>query len=231
MTIEAIIFDMDGLLVDSEPCWDEARARMAKAAGKPWGRQDHLNVMGVSTEEWVQYMIHKLELTIPPEQVRSEILQQMAAIYKDAIPFRPYAVQTVRWAAQHFPVALASGSPRQLIDLVVHSPELDGCFKLVVSCDEVGAGKPDPAIYLETARRLNIAAANCVCVEDSAYGVRAGKRAGMYVVNVPDPKFPLAPDYAKDADLVLGSLKEFDQETILGLNSKNDNLEAAKRKK
>ena len=231
MTIEAIIFDMDGLLVDSEPCWDEARARMAKAVGKPWGRQDHLNVMGVSTEEWVRYMIQKLELTIPPEQVRSEILEQIAAIYKEAIPFRPFAVQAVRWAAQRYPVALASGSPRQLIDLVVHSPELDGCFKLVVSCDEVGAGKPDPAIYLETARRLNIAADNCVCVEDSAYGVRAGKRAGMYVVNVPDPKFPLAPEYAKDADRVLGSLQEFNVETINWLNSKNDHSGRIKRMK
>jgi HAD superfamily hydrolase (TIGR01509 family) len=220
MTIEAIIFDIDGLLVDSEPTWDQARVRLAEKVGKTWNQQDHLKVMGVSSFEWSQYMIERLGLSMTNQEVQTEIIQQMVAIYKKEIPFRPFAVKAVRWAAQKYAVALASGSPSQLIEIVTQSPGLEGYLNIVVSADEVGAGKPDPAVYLETARRLNIAPEKCVCVEDSAFGVLAGHRANMHVINIPDAKFPLSPEQSEYADLVLGSLRELNDEAISKLNSK-----------
>ena len=217
MTIEAIIFDMDGLLIDSEPIWDQARAKMAARAGKTWNHQDHLNIMGVSTDYWVQYMMDRLELNSTKQEVQEEVIQQMVSLYKKEIPFRPYAVEAVRWAAQRYPTALASGSPPQLIEMVTQSASLKGCFKVVVSSDEIGVGKPDPTIYLETARRLGFAPENCLCIEDSAFGVLSGHRANMYVINVPDPKFPLSVEQANYANLVLGSLGDLNERAITRL--------------
>lgn len=222
MTIEAIIFDMDGLLVDSEPTWDKARAAIAGRVGKPWNKQDHFNVMGVSTAEWTQYMIDRLDLTMTPEELQKEVLDYMAAMYAEKIPFRPQAVETVKWVAENYPVALASGSSRQLIDIVTQSPELQGCFQVILSADEIGVGKPDPAIYLETARRLGVSPENCLCLEDSPFGVLSGRRANMVVINIPDPSFPLKPEEAKHADFILESLGELSDQVIYGLNKIRD---------
>lgn len=218
MAIEAIVFDMDGVLVDSEPTWDKARAAIAARVGRQWNQQDHSNVMGVSTAEWTRYMIERLDLVYPPEEVQKEVIDQMVHMYTRKIPFRPFAVEAVQWAAITYPTALASGSPRQLIDLVAQSPELRGCFQVILSADEIGVGKPDPAIYLETARRLGIAPEKCLCLEDSPFGVLSGRRANMIVVNIPDPNFPLAPDQVKHADRVLESLGDLSDQMIEELN-------------
>ena len=217
MAIEAIIFDMDGLLVDSEPTWDKARVRMARRAGKEWTQQDHINVMGVSTDEWGRYMIERLELTATLEEVQAEIIHEMMEMYRQEIPFKPSAVEAVRWAAAKYPTALASGSHPRLIEFVVQSPELQGCFDVVLAADQVGVGKPDPTIYLETARRLGIAPEKCLCIENSLMGVLAGRRAQMYVINIPDPKFPLPEEQRSAADLILDSLSELSDNVIARL--------------
>jgi len=224
MAIEAIIFDMDGLLVDSESTWDKARAAIAARVGRSWNQQDHFNVMGVSTAEWTQYMIERLELAYTPNEVQKEVIDQMIAMYTQRIPFRPFAVEAVQWAAAKYPTALASGSPRQLIDIVTQSAELRDCFQVILSADEIGVGKPDPAIYLETARRLNCAPEKCICLEDSPFGVLSGHRANMIVINVPDPDFPLSPEQAKHAELVLESLGDLSDQVIKELNRKIDRI-------
>lgn len=217
MTIEAIIFDMDGLLVDSEPTWDEARIAMANRVGKEWNRQDKINVTGVSTDEWGQYLIDRLELTATLEEVQTEILDQMVSMYEQKIPFMPGAVEAVHRAAAKCPTALASGSPPRLIDIVTQSPELRGYFEVILSADEVGVGKPDPTVYLETAKRLGVAPEKCLCIEDSPMGVLSGSRANMLVVNIPDPYLPLTSEQAKHADLVLESLDDLTDEVITQL--------------
>lgn len=219
MAIEAIIFDMDGLLVDSEPTWDKARAHVASRAGKVWTQQDHINVMGVSTDEWGRYMINRLELTVTLEEVQNEIIHEMIEMYRQEIPFKPFAVEAVKWAAAKYPTALASGSPPQLIKIVTQFPVLQGCFDVILAADEVGVGKPDPTIYLETAKRLGIAPEKCLCIEDSLYGVQAGRRAQMYVINIPDPSLPLPQEYTKAADLILESLGELSDEVVATLES------------
>jgi len=214
MTIEAVIFDMDGLLVDSEPVWHEARVAMAAEHGQTWTHADQLNCMGVNTDDWAAYMIERLKLSMSLAEVREAVIAQMAAMYARQIPFRPFAIEAVQWSAARYPTALASGSPRRLIDIVTQVDELNGCFQEILVGDEVGEGKPHPAVYLETARRLGVIPEVCVCLEDSANGVLSGHRAGMFVINVPDPDYPLTASEAAYADLVLSSLGEFTAETI-----------------
>ena len=212
--VAAVIFDMDGLLVDSEPVWDKARAMMARAAGKDWNGDDHKAVMGVSTREWVDYMIGRLDLSMPPQAVEAEIIAQMVALYERRIPFFEGALEAVALVCQAFPAGLASGSPRTLIDTVTGHPGLAGKFQAIFSADQVGRGKPAPDVYLETAAALGVAPGDCVCLEDSGNGILAGKNAGMRVIAVPDPRFPPAADKLARADLVLDSLTQFSRETL-----------------
>lgn len=207
--VQALIFDMDGLLVDSEPLWDEARRQMAERLGKPWGKQDHLAVMGVSTEAWTSYMIERLDPTLSAQDVQSEVMDRLYALYQQNIPFLPGAVEAVRLAAQHVPIAVASGSHPRLLNLVMADPRMAGQFQVVVSADEVKAGKPAPDVYLEAARRLNVAPQHCACLEDSENGIRAGKAAGMTVIAVPDARFPQDAAALAMADVVLNTLEEF----------------------
>jgi len=212
--IEAVIFDMDGLLVDSEPVWDAARKAMADEVGKAWNKDDHKAVMGVSTQEWVDYMINRLELTLSPQEVQDQIISRMVEMYRAGIPYHPGAVEAVRLAAQHFPTALASGSFRALIDTVTADAAMRGQFQVILSADEVGAGKPAPDVYLEAAQRLGIQPENCVCLEDSGNGILAGVRAGMKVIAVPDPRFPPAAEKLNQAHRVLASLSELSLATL-----------------
>jgi HAD superfamily hydrolase (TIGR01509 family) len=216
--IAAVIFDMDGLLVDSEPVWDEARAMMARRAGKTWNSDDHKAVMGVSTAEWVDYMIHRLALTASPETVEAGIIAQMVAFYEREIPFFEGAVAAVAQVAASYPVGLASGSPRRLIDTVTGHLALAGKFKAILSSDQVAQGKPAPDVYLAVAEALGVAPQSCVCLEDSGNGILAGKSAGMRVIAVPDHRFPPSADKIRQADVVLESLTQFNLATIAGLS-------------
>ncbi len=213
---QAVIFDLDGLLIDSEIVWNTVRTEIAAQRGVVWTEADPRAVLGVSTAEWVAYMIERLELDLSPAEVQELVSSRMVASYRERIPFKPGAVELVRRAGEHLPVGLASGSARNLIDIVVAAPEFRGRFAAVVSADEAGRGKPHPDVYLETARRLEVAPEACVCLEDSGHGIDAGKAAGMRVIAVPDPRFmPEAAALAR-ADVVVGSLTEVTLEMLMG---------------
>lgn len=207
--IEGVIFDMDGLLIDSEPAWDKARAELAAQYGKPWTTKDHHNVMGVSTLEWTMYMINHFETDMAPEEMQKLVIDQMASMYNAQIPFFPGAVELVQKVAASYPTGLASGSPRQLIDIVTGYSGFDGCFQVIISADEIGKGKPAPDVYLATAERMGLDPTKCACLEDSGFGILSGKAAGMLVIAVPDERFPPAKELVDQADIVLGSLAEF----------------------
>jgi HAD superfamily hydrolase (TIGR01509 family) len=153
-----------------------------------------------------------------PEEIQKEIIDQMVTMYTRKIPFRPFAIEKVQWAAATCPITLTSGFPQQLIDIVTQSPEMQNCFKVILSVDEIDVGKPDPALYLETAKRLGVVPEKCLCLNDSPFGVLSGRRANMVVVNVPDPNFPLLPEQAKYADLILESLKDLSKHVIAKLD-------------
>ena len=221
--IKAIVWDMDGLLIDSEPVWDLARKRMAAAHGvHDWNQQDHFNVMGVSTQVWVDYMIERIGLTMPPAEVEAAIVDHMADIYAEEIPFRPNAVEKIQWAASLYPSCIASGSPRKLIDVISSDPRVAPYLQFTLAADEVEFGKPHPAVYLEAAKRLGVTPEACICLEDSPNGVLAGSRAGMQVINIPDDEMPLTPEQTAHATLVLGSLAEFSAETIALINKQSN---------
>ena len=216
--IKAIIFDMDGLLIDSEPKWDRARADMAERLGKEWGRKDHEAVMGVSTEEWATYMRDTWAIDMSLEDIVEEIVSRMRDYYREQIPFRKNAVEAVTLAAEHYRTALASGSERSLIDIVTTSDELGGKFEVVLSADQVERGKPHPDVYLETARHLGVAPQHCLCLEDSKNGMLAGLNAGFKVIGIPDKDFPVDKNVLDRVDVVLDSLDGFTVELIESLN-------------
>jgi HAD superfamily hydrolase (TIGR01509 family) len=219
--IEAVVFDLDGLLVDSEPHWNEARRQMAAERGIEWNQDDHEACMGVSTLAWAKYMIRRLNLDQWPDQVVARIVGTMQALYARQVPYLPGAIEAVDCAARFGPIGLASGSHRSLIDIVTADAPLRGKFQAVVCADEVPVGKPAPDVYLQAARELGVRAANCVCLEDSANGILAGKSAGMKVIAVPDHRLPPSQEILRQADLVLPSLLEFNREVILSLESRS----------
>jgi HAD superfamily hydrolase (TIGR01509 family) len=212
--IEAVIFDMDGLLVDSELYWERARVEVAAEHGNTWTETDQRAMMGVSSKEWAEYMIRRLELDMSILEIQEVIVTKMAGYYAERLPFLPGAMDAVRLAGQHWRTALASGSHQDLITIVTRHPDLNGSFDLIVSGDEVPAGKPAPDVYLETARRLGVDPRHALCLEDSANGILAGKRAGMRVIAVPSREYPPPPEMLSQADCVLGSLVEFSKELI-----------------
>lgn len=212
--IDAIIFDMDGLLIDSEPCWQEARESLALRYGRVWTEADSRAVMGVNTREWSMYMIEKLGLPLSIDDVRTEVVDRLLAIYRRAVPFLPGAEDVVRTCASIRPLAVASGSHPALLDVVLRHPTMQNRFQVVVSADEVPAGKPAPDVYLEAARRLGVTPDRCVCFEDSANGIMSGKRAGMTVIAV--PSVPLPP-LSQPPDLTIKSLLDFHPDMLRGL--------------
>ncbi len=214
--IRAVVFDLDGLLIDSEVVWNRVRNDVAAEQGVAWTHDDQRAVMGVSTAAWTTYMIDRLGLDLTPEAVQKLVVERMVASYRERVPFKPGAVELIRLAGEYYPLALASGSVRVLIDLVVASPEFAGRFQVVVSADEVARGKPHPDVFLEAARRLGFPPEACVCLEDSGHGIDAGKAAGMRVIAVPDPRFMPEPPSLAHADARLDSLTEVTLEHLTG---------------
>jgi beta-phosphoglucomutase-like phosphatase (HAD superfamily) len=208
---------MDGLLIDSEPCWDAVRKAWAEECGvHDWGEPDHRVVMGASTLTWANHMIRRFNLDLPPEAVIDRVVSEMRATYRRAIPWKPGALRAVDLAAHHFRVGLASGSEKSLIEIVVADPAVAGKFQAVVCTDDLAHGKPAPDVYLEAARQLGVAPADCVCLEDSGAGIQSGHAAGLRVIAVPDPRFPPKPELLALADVALGSLEELTLGVLAG---------------
>lgn len=214
--IKALIFDLDGLLVDSEPYWDEARRILAFAAGVRWNwsEDDQKAIMGTSTREGVEYLIKHFNLALSPESVAEKLIDNMVTLYCQQIPFLPGAREVVALAADNFITGLASGSPRKLIDSVTSDPALRGKFQVTLSGDQFERGKPAPDIYLAAAAALAVQPGECICFEDSGNGILAAKQAGMKVVAVPDSRFHPAVEVLAQADVILTSLLDFSLETV-----------------
>jgi HAD superfamily hydrolase (TIGR01509 family) len=217
MTIEAVIFDMDGVLIDSEPRWNQARIEMAEARGTRWTEEDQRSVMGSSTLEWARKMKQVLRHPGTLEEVIAELRQRMIDGYRRELPLLPGAVEAVKRMATAFGVGLASGSTTALIDHVLGATGLDCVVQAVVYGDTIPRGKPSPDIYLEAARRFGLAPGVCVGIEDSAHGVHALRAAGMKVVAVPSPGYPLSEEVLAKADLRLVSLNELTIERVRAL--------------
>ena len=204
--IEAVVFDCDGVLIDSEPVWERVRRKFVADHGGRWAKDAQDRMMGMSTAEWSAYMSEDFGLRLSPRQVADQVIEAMAAEYQTHLPLLPGAVDAVRALSAHWPLAVASSAPRSLIEAVLDAAALRDAFRAAVSSEEVARGKPAPDVYLEAANRLGITPATCVAVEDSSNGLRAASAAGMTVIAVPRPEYPPADDALQKARLVLDSL-------------------------
>lgn len=214
MAIEAVVFDLDGVLVDSEHVWDAARRELAAERGRPWPEQASRDMMGMSSLEWSRYMHDIVELPEPPEEISAEVVRRLEEIYRRELPLIDGAAEAVERLAERWPLGLASSSNRELIDLVLELSGLAHYFRVTVSSEEVPRGKPAPDVYLEAARRLGVAPARCAAVEDSENGIRSAKAAGMRILATPNRVYPPAEDALGLADEVLTSIKELTPEII-----------------
>lgn len=194
MPIEAVIFDMDGVLVDSEVYWAQSRVEFALDRGKTWSDADQRAAMGRSTVEWATIMQERLDLPESVAEIIVEMKQRVIDHYEQRMPDRPGALDSVRLMATRYRVALASGSPTEIIQRVMSLTGLDQVFEHIVYGDDLPHGKPAPDIYIETLARLNLNADQCIGIEDSSNGVRALHNAGIRAIAAPSPDFPLSED-------------------------------------
>jgi len=216
--IDAVVFDLDGLLLDSEQLWDEVREELARERGGRWHKRAQRDMMGMSSPEWSRYMHEVIGLPEPPEEISAEVVRRMAERYRERLPLLPGAREAVVRIAAHWPLGLASSSNRELIDLALEEGDLARFFRATVSAEEVERGKPAPDVYLETARRRGVDPSRAVAVEDSHNGIRSAKTAGMRVVAIPNPHFPPDEEALAQADVVLDSLAELVPEVISSLD-------------
>ena len=204
--IEAVVFDLDGVLIDSEPVWERVRRGLVAERGGRWAPDAQRKRMGMSTPEWARYLSEDLGVGLPPDQVAAEVIDRMAASYREHIPLLPGAVEAVRHIAARWPLGLASSAPAVLIETVLDASGLRSCFQVTMSTEQVARGKPAPDIYLAVAARLGVPPAGCAAVEDSSNGLRSAAAAGLRVIAVPQPRYPPEPDALALASLVLPSL-------------------------
>lgn len=205
---------MDGVLVQSEEVWDEARRELVESSGGRWHEGAQREMMGMSSVEWSRYMHESLGVEMEPEEISAEVVRRLSAHYRERVPLIDGAVEAVERLAAEFPLAVASSSNRELIDLALSLTGLARFFRASVSSEEVERGKPAPDVYLEAARRLGAEPRRCAAVEDSTNGLLAAKAAEMLVVAVPNPSYPPEQRGLDVADIVLDSLDELRPELL-----------------
>ncbi|MCK9901209.1 HAD family hydrolase [Parafrankia colletiae] len=212
--VAAVIFDLDGVLLDSEQVWDEVRQAFVAERGGRWADDSTARMMGMSTAEWSAYLV-ELGAGDSAEEIAAEVRGRVAARYGDDPPLLPGAVAAVRAMAARWPLGLASSSPRVLIDLVLDRSGLRREFRHTISSEEVPRGKPAPDVYLEAVRRLGVPAGAAVAVEDSANGLRAAAAAGIVVVAVPNEHFPPGPEALALASAQVDRVADLTPEIVL----------------
>ena len=215
--IKAVVFDMDGVLIDSEPVWERVRRKFVADRGGRWPEDAQDRMMGMSTAEWSAYISEDFGLRLPAPRVAELVVAAMAAEYQAHLPLLPGAVDAVRDLSARWPLAVASSAPKSLIEAVLDISGLRQAFAAAVSSEEVPRGKPAPDVYLEAAARLQVPPASCAAVEDSSNGLRAAAAAGCAVIAVPRPEYPPAADALGQASVVLDSLTELTADTITAL--------------
>jgi HAD superfamily hydrolase (TIGR01509 family) len=215
--VQAVVFDLDGVLLDSEQVWDEIRRGLADEAGRPWPAEATRAMQGMSTAEWSAYLTDVVGIPGEPEQVAATVVNQIAARYGERPPLLPGAVEAVKRLGRRWPLGLASSSPRRLIDSVLAAAGLAQQFQVSVSTEQVAAGKPSPAVYQTVVQRLGVKPAQAVAIEDSSNGLRSAAAAGLAVLAVPHAAFPPAADALALADVVVGSLDEITVELVASM--------------
>ena len=187
---EAVILDLDGVLLDSEQRWNQIKEAFVRETGGRWRAEAPRAMMGMSSTEWSAYLHDSLGVPMDPESINREVASRMQTSYARELPLLPGAPEAVRVLAARWPLGLASSSNREIIDRFLELADLSREFRVTISSEEVARGKPAPDVYREAARRLEVDPARCVAVEDSSNGIRAATAAGMTVIAVPNADYP-----------------------------------------
>ncbi len=212
--IRAVVFDMDGVLLNSEGAWLQTRRDYARSLGRVWTDADHAASMGGNLAGGSRLMVERLGLERTPDQVAQDMLDRMQALYARQLPACPGAVEAVRRMAAQYRLGLATGSPRVLAEPALRRLGLYDSFSVRVYGDMVVRGKPAPDIYLKALDMLGVKAAQAVGVEDSANGLRALDSAGLGLIAIPDPAFPPDPGALALAAVRLDHLDQLDARAV-----------------
>ena len=213
----AVVFDLDGVLIESEQVWDAAREELVRERGGKWDERATTDMMGMSSKEWSSYMHDRLGVPITPAEINDDVVRRVAAAYQDHLPILPHAIETVQELARRWRLGVASSSNRPIIELVLDRMGVRNCFDAVVSSEEVERGKPAPDVYIAAARQLGVEPGDCVAVEDSTNGIKAAVAAGMRTIAVPNRELPPADDVLKSAAVVVSSLAEVTVDLVASL--------------
>ena len=214
--IEAVVFDLDGVLIASEEVWDAVREQYVRERGGRYDADVQRAMMGMSAPEWSRFLHEDAGVPDEPDAINRDVVELMLEAYRHELPLLPGAVEAVRRTADVFPLALASSSNRAIFEEVLELAGLTNYFRATVSSEEVARGKPAPDVYLEAARRLGVAPSSCAAVEDSHAGIRSASSAGMRVVAIPNASYPPDDEALELADVVLASLDQLAPERIEG---------------
>ena len=212
--IEAVVFDLDGVILETEELWDQIRESLARERGGRWSERAQADMMGMSSVEWSRYMHDVVGLAEPPEEINREVVRRLLARYAEHLPLIDGAVDAVRRLAVRWRLGLASSSNREIIDGALEAAGIASLFAATVSSEEVPRGKPAPDVYLEAARRLGVDAATCAAVEDSANGIRSARAGGMRVIVIPNRRYPPPEDALALANVRLRSIAELTVDAV-----------------
>jgi HAD superfamily hydrolase (TIGR01509 family) len=213
---DAVVFDLDGVLLQSEEVWDSVRERYVRERGGRYDEEVQRAMMGMSAPEWSAYLHEDAGVPDDPATINRDVVERMLAAYRRDLPLLPGAVEAVRRMADAYPLALASSSNREVFEEVLELAGIAECFRATVSSEEVARGKPAPDVYLESARRLGVAPERSAAIEDSHAGIRSAEAAGMRVIAIPNASYPPDDEALELADVVLASLDELTPERIEG---------------
>jgi HAD superfamily hydrolase (TIGR01509 family) len=227
--IQAVVFDLDGVLIDSEPVWEQVRRGLVAERGGRWAPDAQRRIMGMSTPEWARYLSDDLGVGLSPDEVAAAVIDRMAARYTEQVPLMAGAVDAVHRLAARWPLGVASSAPAVLIDTVLRSAGLRSCFSAVMSTEQVAHGKPAPDIYLAVTAELGCPPADCAAVEDSSNGLRSAAAAGLRVIAIPQPRYPPEPDALAQASLVLPSLTGLTADAVAALATTEPRRQPARR--
>jgi len=215
--IEAVVFDLDGILIHSEEVWDSVRERYVRERGGRYDDEVQRAMMGMSSAEWSRYLHERAGVPDSAEEINAEVVRRMLVAYAEDLPLIDGAVEAVRRLEARWPLGLASSSNRPLIDTVLELAGLAASFRVTVSSEEAARGKPAPDVYLEAARRLGVVPQECVAIEDSHSGIASARAAGMRVVAIPNPTYPPGDEALAAADVALESIEQLTVELLEAL--------------
>jgi HAD superfamily hydrolase (TIGR01509 family) len=214
--IKAIVFDLDGILVQSEELWDQARRELAAEHGIEWPDGATDAMMGMSSKEWSKYVHDEVGVPDPPEEINRKVLAWVEDRYRKDLPWINGAREAVKRMAAEYPLGLATSSNREIIDLVIEVGQFSDLIQVTVSSEEVERGKPAPDVYLEVMKRMQVDPGDAAAIEDSTNGLLAAHNAGMRVIAIPNDAHPPAEKGLAVADLVLDSIEDLQPGVVEG---------------